>query len=45
MVGVLVFVLIVAGLGLLGALAALQGPESRNDFLDPRGPAERLGIV
>jgi hypothetical protein len=45
MFGLLVFVLIVAGLGLLGAIAALYGPETRNDFIDPRGRAERRGIV
>jgi len=42
MVGLLMFVLIVAGLALL---SALDGAESRPDFLDPRLPADGLGLI
>ena len=45
MFGVLVFIVIVAGLALLGAVAALFGPESRNDYLDPRGRVDQFTIV
>ena len=42
MIGLLMFVLIVAGLALV---SALDGAESRPDFLDPRFPAEGLGLL
>jgi len=42
MIGLLMFVLIVAGLALI---SALDGAESRPDFLDPRLPDPGLGLL
>ncbi|MFI5226060.1 MAG: hypothetical protein ACHQ3P_05240 [Candidatus Limnocylindrales bacterium] len=41
----LVFLVIVAGLILLGEVSALYGEDSRFEGLDPRGPTENPALL